>query len=157
MPTGGAGGAGGGAPTGTPPTPGMPSADTPVKDCAKYPTLGSMDQFFAARCGAGGMGSCHITATAGIWNDMFSKDVWRRLQMESGKTSCKGAKMINADKWSDSLILAKIQATPACPPGGAGSAGIAMPPQAGFTPLMEVLKADEVKCIENFLKAIAGK
>jgi hypothetical protein len=160
-PTGGAGGAGGAStPTGTPPAPGSPTADTPVKECAKYPTLGAMDQFFAARCGAGGTGSCHITGTAAIWNDMFSKDVWRRLQTEPAKSSCKGAaKMINAEKWSESLILAKIQPMPVCPPGpmAGASAGIPMPPQAGFQPLMEALKPDEVKCIENFLKAIAGK
>jgi hypothetical protein len=128
-----------------------------VRDCAQWPTLGDMDRFFQNRCGAGGTGTCHNTATAGIWNDMFSKDVWKRLQTEVGKSSCRGAKLINKDKWSDSLILAKIQGTPACPPGGTGMAGTSMPPQAGFEPKMAVLNADETKCIENFLKAISGQ
>ena len=153
-PAGGAGGAGGAAP---PAAAGAPSAATTVKDCAMWPTLGDMDRFFASRCGAGGTGTCHNMATAGIWNDMFSANVWRRLQTEKGKSSCKGAKLINADKWSESLILAKIQGTPACPPDGTGMAGIQMPPQMGFEPKMAVLNADEIKCIENYLKAIAGK
>ena len=157
----GAGGAGGAAPASPPPgSGGMPTAATVVQNCAQWPTLGDMDRFFANRCGAGGTGTCHNMSTAGIWNDMFSKDVWKRLQTEGGKSSCKGAKLINTEKWSESLVLAKVQpGTPVCPPGSMPGAmpGIAMPPQMGFEPKMALLNADEMKCLENYLKAIAGK
>ena len=67
--------------------------------------------------------------------------------------------MINSATWSESVILAKAKAgagTPMCPPG-ASMPGLGMPPQSTFMPKMDVLSADETKCLENFLKAIAGK
>ncbi len=158
---GGSGGSGGGMPMGG--AGGGPVVDrnTPVKDCTQWKTLGEMDKFFLNRCAAGGGtegAQCHVSSNAAVWSDFTAADVWSRLKDKEPKISCKGAKMINSGTWGDSVILAKVKAgtgTPMCPPGGSNP-GVGMPPQATFTPKMDLLTADETKCLENFLKAIAG-
>jgi hypothetical protein len=144
---GGSGGTGGmGGNTGT------ANAMTVVADCTRWPTLGDMDKFFNNRCAAGT--SCHVTASAPLWTDMQTPEVWRRLRDKSPVTSCKSAKLIDPADWRNSVIWAKVQAgTTTCPPGATSAAGIAMPPQMGFEPKLEPVSAEELKCLEGFLRA----
>jgi hypothetical protein len=160
---GGAGGTGGGSPMGG--AGGMApvvNKDTAVMDCAQWKTLGEMDKFFSARCaGDGAATQCHVSANAAAWNDFTAADIWMRLKDQPPKFACKGggSKLINTATWADSVILAKAKAgagTPMCP-AGSNTPGLGMPPQSTFMPKMDVLSADETKCLENYLKAIAGK
>jgi hypothetical protein len=160
---GGMGGSGGTTPMGGAGGGGaMVTKDTEVKDCNQWKTLGEMDRFFTARCAAGGGSegaSCHVTTNAAAWSDLASPDIWKRVKDVDAKFSCKGAKLINSKTWSESVIWAKVQpgdGPPTCPPGGS-TPNVRMPPQDGtFKPVMAVLSADELKCLENFLRAIAG-
>ncbi len=150
---GGAGGTGGGDPTGGA---GGVNAATPVADCPQWPNLGEMDKFFSNRCAAGM--SCHVIAAANIWSDLQTAEVWRRMRDKTPIVSCKPGKMINSTAWQESVIWAKVQAAspPVCPPG-ASNTGITMPPQAGFEPKLDPVNDAERKCLEGYLKAIAGQ
>ena len=146
----GTGGTGGAAPA-------VVSATTAVADCAQWPTLGDMDRFFAARCGLDR--NCHGAGTAwtvmpvqGVW-DQFTKDA-----TSAAKLSCAGGKLASRTSWTGSVLWTKTQ-TPVlpCPSGSTSTTpGLSMPPQKDFTPLTDPLTPVELKCLEGFLKAIAG-
>ena len=156
-----AGGAGGGMGTGgTGGTGGAPpaiSATTAVADCAQWPTLGDMDRFFSSRCGLNS--TCHGVGTP--WTVMPVQGVWDQFTKEltsGAKLSCAGGKLASRTSWTNSVLWTKTQ-TPVlpCPPGSTGMmTGLSMPPQRDFMPLTDPLTPVELKCLEGFLKAIAG-
>jgi hypothetical protein len=153
----GTGGTGGGAGTGGNGGGGaLLSASTPVPDCAQWTTLGAMDNFFSSRCGLNSM--CH--GAGAPWTAMPVQGVWAKFTSESSAAmfSCTGAKLTNRTTWTDSVLWTKTQTPPL--PCAADSTnkntGLSMPPQTGFPPKTDPLSTAELKCLEGFLKAIAG-
>jgi hypothetical protein len=145
----GTGGTGGGAP--------VLMATTAVPDCADFRTLGEMDRFFSSRCGIGDL--CHNARSP--WTPMPTTGVWDTFTKEAtsvAKVSCGGGKLTNRATWTDSVVWTKTQ-TPVmpCPPGSTGtSTGLSMPPQKDYMPITLPLSTAELKCLEGFLKVIAG-
>jgi hypothetical protein len=130
--------------------------DTPVADCPnEFNTVGKMDAFFKMRCGPDGS-NCHTPAFAIAWRDFNTADVWMRMADPATKTAaCAGSRIIDNRNWASSLMLAKVKDPVACPPGSTGAAGLRMPPP-GMVPMMNPLSADELKCLENFVRAATG-
>jgi hypothetical protein len=149
---GGGGGGMGGAPSGMGGQAGGITAETVVMGCDAFNTVGKMDQFFAMRCGPEGGATCHPT-TMTIWQDMKSPEVWKRLADKPSKYACAGGKLIDIENWENSVVWRKVKAPVMCPSGG-------MPfnvmPDKTMPPMPDVLKADELACLEGYLKAIAA-
>jgi hypothetical protein len=148
---GGRGGMGGGAPAGP------PTAATPVPGCAAYPTLGDMDKLFTKSCAQ--TNACH--GKGAPWTELLA-NVWMTAPTAKAKLTCGSAPLIDMASPDKSLILLKTKdAMPKCANGSA--AGTIMPPldkdQALPAGAMKVppLTAAEKTCIENFVKAAAGK
>ena len=148
------GGGGGGA--GMSGTPMPPTKDTPIPGCAKYPTLGKMDEFFATRCGSDG--ACHTTPGAAVWKDLKMPDIWDRMRTVKSSVDCGGAAMIDTTAWDKSLLWV-ITRSPKAPCPNGGMIIRLMPPQepANVMPKEALLSADENTCLEGFLKVLAGK
>lgn len=150
-----AGGAGGSPSGGAAGTPGLLSAITPVANCAKWPTIGAMDQFFVGRCGL--TPSCHGTGT--VWTDMQRPNAWERFNKEGtsrANVSCKGGFLAHPTNWPDSVLWTKTRAPTICPPGTTGMAGLTMPPQMTYDPKTPLLSPEEDNCLEGFLRAFAS-
>jgi hypothetical protein len=153
---GGGGGGSGGAMADAGGTGGKPagtlSKDTPIANCAAYPTVGKMDDFFSMRCGVNA--TCH--GAGAPWTAMAGADVWMALKDAMPKIDCRMDKVVDSGDWAKSLVWVKTRSPgpPACPTPG-GVAGVLMPP-ADLPPKMPVLTADENTCLQGFLKAIAG-
>jgi hypothetical protein len=144
------GGAGGG--TGM-----MVSATTAVAGCDKFNTLGGADAFFKMRCGTGT--SCHPVGLKDIWQDFESANAFSRLLNRDAKVTCiagKGKIIDGTDHTKSILLLKTKDAMPKCADGA--TAGELMPPQS-MSPMgmYPALSAAEKTCIENFVKAAAGK
>jgi hypothetical protein len=123
-------------------------------NCQQWPTLGDMDKFFANRCGVNA--TCH--ASGAPWTDMQKQGVWERFKTagtDKAKFSCMGGQLVNTANWRESVIWTKTQTPATC--AGGGTAGVTMPPQAGFEPKMPVLSAAELTCLEGFLKAMGSR
>jgi hypothetical protein len=120
------------------------NAQTQVPGCTAYPTLGSMDQLFAAKCTTSG---CHSVPTL---MDLKAADVWQRLLDMPTKFACTGEKVIDPAAPAKSVLATRSATPPKCASGAA--APTPMPP-AGSTPLTP----EELACIEAFVKAAAGK
>jgi hypothetical protein len=121
-----------------------PTAKTAVADCPAYPTLGDMDKFFQNRCA--NTGACHPSPQ--LFGDYKSPNVWERVTTMKTIGACGGS--FFADPSGDhtkGVIWAKTQEKPTCPNGA--SAGTRMP-----NPPAMALDAAEMKCLENFLKAL---
>jgi hypothetical protein len=129
------------------------NANTAIAGCARWPTLGAMDAFFASRCGIAA--SCHGNGTA--YTDLGSPFAWVRLPLANAKVSCKGALVANTRSWRDSVLWAKTQTPVACPPGATTMGGQTMPPQMAYDPKTPVLNLDEITCLQGFLTALAGR
>jgi hypothetical protein len=151
---GGAGGTGGSSAF-------VATANTMVKDCAMFNTVGQADMFFKMRCGVEG-GTCHVKAYDMIWQDFQSADVWNRFTKDptaqngprKAKAACVGGKLVDQDNWENSVLWAKTKSPVVCPPG-TNVIGVTMPP-GNMMPMMNPLTDPEKKCIEGFLKALAG-
>jgi hypothetical protein len=144
---GGSSGSGGGS--GTPDAGGGGvTAATPIMNCSDFKTVGDMDKFFGMRCGEGA--TCHPTTAAATFGDLKSPDVFKRIVTKSSLT-CTGVKLADTSDYTKGLIWAKTEAMPKCP-GGTSAAGAQMPSM----PMMP-LSATEKTCLENYLKALAGK
>jgi hypothetical protein len=87
---------------------------------------------------------------------MPATGAWELFRTAKTKISCTGGSLVNADNWRDSVLWMKTQSPASCPPGAANP-GLTMPPQMGYTPMMPSLNADEIGCLEGFLKAITGE
>lgn len=148
----GGGGSGGGGSGGGNPV----NSNTAVADCpTEFNTLGKMDNFFAMRCGPDGS-SCHLPAFDVAWRDFKSADVWMRMSNPTTKTTvCAGSRIIDTRNWNNSLMLAKVKDPTTCPSGSTGQAGLRMPP-ANMPPMMAVLSAAELKCLESFVRTATG-
>lgn len=147
---GGASGMGGG-PSGMGGAPsGEVTAATEI-DCAAYPTVGKMDDFFAMRCGVNA--TCHQNPVP--WSDFKSADVFKRMLDIAPKASCTGGgKLIDKANWANSVVLLKTKTPVMCPPG-ATTPGTIMPPP-NLPPMMDPLSPAELTCLENFVKKVAG-
>jgi hypothetical protein len=146
--TSGSSGSGGG-PAGTggmatdAPVAGAINANTPVADCAQYPTLGAMDQFFQSRCAD--QAACHQNA---LFADYKMPNVWQRVRPLKTVGACTGSNFVDpGGDLSKSVMWVKTQEKPTCANGD--SAGVRMP-----NPPAMPLNAVESKCLENFLKAL---
>ena len=153
---GGSGGGGGGGGSGGSGGDVMAAGlnDNTAIECADFPTLKKMDDWFGMRCGVNT--SCH--ATGAPWSDLKKEKVWERLSTAGGleekaKVSCAGGKLIDTETWSNSVIYAKSKMPVVCPSGG--TPGLQMPP-AALPPMMAPLSAGEIACLESFLKVIAA-
>jgi hypothetical protein len=148
----GGGGGMGGAP-GMGGATGAVSAATTI-DCAAFPTLGDMDQFFSARCGLDN--ACHNEVGGLAWKDLKKPGVWERMQMPTATFICAPGKLIDKADWTKSVLWTATRSPKTtCP---TGMIARLMPPQEGanITPPQPILTAQENTCLENFLKAIAG-
>jgi hypothetical protein len=126
-----------------------------VANCTKYPTLGKMDEFFAARCGLDGL--CHNTSTAGLWKDLKTPKVWERMiqpGVKSGAAVCADSKIIDTTDWDKSVIWLVTRSPKGTCPDPSKTIARPMPPQ-DVTPTTPLLTAEENTCLENYLKAIA--
>ena len=146
---GGTGGTGGGITT-------APPGETKVANCAKYPTLAAMDDFFATRCADNIV--CHATV---VYSDFKMPEVWRRMFNKNAYASCKKSKMLDPSDYRKSMFLAKQQAPVACPitNGDQDLPGDTMPPPPAkqLRPdKVAALTPDELTCLENFVKAATG-
>jgi hypothetical protein len=128
-------------------------AMTPIAGCARWPTLGAMDRFFVSRCGIAP--SCHGAGTA--YTDMSRDFAWYRLPASRTVVSCKGGLLVDRTSWSNSVLWLKTQPVVACPPGTSGMSGVTMPPQVNYDPRTPVLSLEESRCLEGFLRALAGQ
>jgi hypothetical protein len=132
--------------------------DTPVADCADYNTLGKMDTFFAMRCGSDG--ACHTSPGATAWTDMKMPKVYSRLLNVAPKFACTADKMIDPGDWSKSVLLVKVRdAMPLCKNGSKAGTTVMPPPLAAQAQAMkqDPLTDAEKTCLENFVRAAAGK
>jgi hypothetical protein len=140
----------------------VPTKDTPVKDCALFTTVGAADPFFKMRCAPENSG-CHVTGFADAWQDFERAGIWDRLsrdpmnmnQPRKARAACIGARVVDPTNWENSVLWAKTKTPVVCPSGGGAVGGFTMPP-GDMMPKMDALSADELKCIEGFLKGLAG-
>ena len=145
----GSGGSGGGN-TGTG---GMPAAQakisetTAVADCGMYKTLGDMDMFFEMKCGSGGS-LCH--GAGAPFGDFKGNKLWDRGTTTKTKFACMGTPLIDPMDSSKGAFYAKINGEMRC----GGMMG-KMPPTNAMP--AQMITADEKKCLESYLKTIAGK
>jgi hypothetical protein len=149
----GGGGGGGGGMGGSA---GGLSEATAVANCAAYPTLGKMDEFFLARCGVG-EGTCHSGVGAMIWKDLKMPKVWERLSTGTASkaaAACATAQIIDTAAWDKSVIWLITRDPKGTCPDPTKTIARTMPPQDA-TPKLPLLTADESTCLENYLKAIA--
>jgi hypothetical protein len=155
----GQGGGGGGGMGGAPGMGGAAGGVTPataVVGCDAFKTVGEMDTFFAMRCSPEGGPLCHPTGMS-AWQDMKSPEIWKRLANKPANYACREAKLIDTETWENGVIWRKVKAPVMCPPGAAASA---MPfnvmPDKTMAPMPDALRADELACLEGYLKAIAA-
>jgi hypothetical protein len=126
--------------------PGPVTAATPIAGCRAYRTVGEMDQFFAARCSGGP--ACHSHAIP--FGDLKSPDVYARVADKPTIVNCtKAAKWADTSNWSKSVLWLKSLDMPVCPDGTPG--GLSMPSEPSTR-----LDAEELACLEGFLKALSG-
>jgi hypothetical protein len=133
-----------------------PPGTTKVANCAKYPTLAAMDDFFLTRCADNV--ACHATV---VYSDFKMPEVWRRMFNKNAYASCKKTKMLDPTDYRKSMFLAKQQAPVTCPitNGDQDLPGDTMPPPPAkqLRPdKVAALTAEELTCLENFVKAATG-
>jgi hypothetical protein len=141
------GGSNGGNADAMPPaTGGKPNADTKVEGCGDYKTLGQMDTFFEKKCGSGT--ACHQANS--VFGEFKGNKMWERGQTTKTKFDCMGTLLIDPSDATKGAFFLKINGDAKC-----GGAPLKMPPP-NATPDQQ-LSGDEKTCLENYLKAIAGK
>ena len=127
----------------------MPPPSTPVADCPAYKTIGEMDAFFAMRCGSNS--ACH--APPGPFGDFKAAKVYDRT-FNKPSIECKNELLIDPVDPMKSVLWLKTQDPPKC------AAGSSIPPRmpSKIPGMDEVpLKPEESTCLQNYLKALAGK
>ena len=144
--------AAGAEPDAAPPLPpAPPTRDTPVANCAAYPTLGAMSGFLERRCGVAV--ACH--AQASPWTTLEGPDLFATLLDVRPKFDCMRSLLIDSVNPLDSLLYIKsAEAIPICPDGSSGM--LQMPPQQ-LSPVQPLLTAEELVCLEQFVRAAARR
>ena len=140
--TGGSSGADAAAP---PATGGKPNADTEVKGCGDYKTLGQMDMFFEKKCGSGT--ACHQANS--VFGEFKGNKMWERGQTTKTKFDCMGTLLIDPTEAGKGAFFLKINGDAKC-----GGPLLKMPPPSA--PPDQQISGDEKTCLENYLKVIAG-
>jgi hypothetical protein len=145
------GGSGGGGGTGSVTV----NAMTKVAGCDKFDTLGGADAFFKMRCGSGV--GCHQKAYDMVWQDYETPEVWRRMVNRKAIASCApDGKVIDGSDYAKSVLLIKTNDPMIKCPDGSKAGADPMPPPS-MAAMYPALTDGEKTCIENFVKAAAGK